>query len=57
MVAVSLKNTSAVSRKLLDLVVVVVRSAAEKGKDTRDYLAAAFPEFFQAEDGIRDSPE
>src|SRR5215475_4223997 len=37
-------GTSAVSDKLLDLVGLVGKSAADKGKDTRDYLAAAFPE-------------
>src|SRR6476661_6612245 len=37
-------GTSAVSDKLLDLVVLGGKSAADKGKDTRDYLAAAFPE-------------
>src|SRR5256885_909106 len=36
--------TSDVSAKLLDLVGLVGKSAADKGKDTRDYLAAAFPE-------------
>src|SRR5262249_41997535 len=36
--------TSAVSDKLLDLVGLGGKSAADKGKDTRDYLAAAFPE-------------
>src|SRR5206468_3935408 len=36
-------GTSAVSDKLLDLVGVGGKSAADKGKDTRDYLAAAFP--------------
>src|SRR5579864_908361 len=36
-------GTSAVSDKLLDLVGLGGRSAADKGKDTRDYLAAAFP--------------
>src|SRR5260221_425486 len=46
-------GTSAVSDKLLDLVGLGGKSAADKGKDTRDYLAAAFF-FFQAEDGIRD---
>src|SRR5271169_2641494 len=35
---------SAVSDKLLDLVGLGGKSAADKGKDTRDYLAAAFPE-------------
>src|SRR5688572_7690088 len=34
-------GTSAVSDKLLDLVVLGGKSAADKGKDTRDYLAAA----------------
>src|SRR5256885_2267569 len=38
------KKTSDVSDKLIDLVVLGVKSAADKGKDTRDYLAAAFPE-------------
>src|SRR5438477_13115519 len=33
-----------VSDKLLDLVGLGGKSAADKGKDTRDYLAAAFPE-------------
>src|SRR5215217_5134054 len=37
-------GTSAVSDKLLDLVGLGGESAADKGKDTRDYLAAAFPE-------------
>src|SRR5215467_14738240 len=37
-------GTSAVSDKLLDLVGLAGKSAADKGKDTRDYLAAAFPE-------------
>src|SRR6476660_3220438 len=36
--------TSAVSDKLLDLVGLGGKSAADKGKDTRAYLAAAFPE-------------
>src|SRR2546430_994350 len=36
--------TSAVSDKLLDLVALGSNSAADKGKDTPDYLAAAFPE-------------
>src|SRR5712691_6415268 len=34
----------AVSDKLLDFVGLGGKSAADKGKDTRDYLAAAFPE-------------
>src|SRR5256714_1854109 len=38
-------GTSAVSDKLLDLVGLGGKSAADKGKDARDYLAAAFPEF------------
>src|SRR5437667_148493 len=37
-------GTSAVSDKLLDLVGPGGKSAADKGKDIRDYLAAAFPE-------------
>src|SRR5215218_3720088 len=37
-------GTSAVSDKLLDLVGLGGKSAADKGKDTRDYLAAAFPD-------------
>src|SRR6266576_604099 len=37
-------GTYAVSDKLLDLVGLGGKSAADKGKDTRDYLAAAFPE-------------
>src|SRR5690625_7273655 len=37
-------GTSAVSDKLLDLVRLGGKSAADKGKDTRDYLADAFPE-------------
>src|SRR5215213_10000398 len=37
-------GTSAVSDKLLALVGLGGKSAADKGKDTRDYLAAAFPE-------------
>src|SRR5688500_2898825 len=35
-------GTCAVSDKLLDLVGLGGKSAADKGKDTRDYLAAAF---------------
>src|SRR5256885_2263072 len=31
------------NKKLLDLVGLGGKSAADKGKDTRDYLAAAFP--------------
>src|SRR5471030_3487268 len=37
-------GSSAVSEKLLDLVGLGGKSAADKGKDTREYLAAAFPE-------------
>src|SRR2546429_8721875 len=37
-------GTSAVSDKFLDLVGLGGKTAADKGKDTRDYLAAAFPE-------------
>src|SRR5207302_8886406 len=40
----TLFRSSAVSDKLLDLVGLGGKSAADKGKDTRDYLAAAFPE-------------
>src|SRR2546422_9477803 len=36
-------GASGVSEKLLDLVGLGGKSAAYKGKDTRDYLAAAFP--------------
>src|SRR5258705_11761497 len=39
-----LAGTSAVSDKLLDLVGLGGKSAGDKGKDSRDYLAAAFPE-------------
>src|SRR5438477_185320 len=38
-------GTSALSDKLLDLVGLGGKSAADKGEDTRDYLAAAFTEF------------
>src|SRR5690554_6366180 len=41
-------GTSAVSDKLLDLVGLGGKSAADDGKDTRDYLAAAFPEIGRA---------
>src|SRR3989449_11429825 len=37
-------GTSAVSDKLLDCVGLRGKSAADKGKDTHDYLAAAVPE-------------
>src|SRR5256885_12232601 len=37
-------GTSAVSDRLIDLVGLGGKSAADKGKDNRDYLAAAFPE-------------
>src|SRR2546422_11349542 len=37
-------GSSAVSDKLLDLVGLGGKSAADKGKDTHDYLAAAVPE-------------
>src|SRR5215217_2912363 len=41
----SVPNTDeAVPDKLLDLIGLGGKSAADKGKDTRDYLAAAFPE-------------
>src|SRR5262245_31721730 len=36
-------GTSVVSDKLLDLFGLGSKSAADKGKDTRDYLATAFP--------------
>src|SRR5438445_4575042 len=39
-------GTSAVSDKLLDLVGLGGKSAADKGKDTRDYLAARSEERF-----------
>src|SRR5205823_12519664 len=38
------RSSDLVSDKLLDLVGLGGKSAADKGKDTRDYLAAAFPE-------------
>src|SRR5437870_1207912 len=37
-------GTSDVSDKLLDLVGLGGKSSADKGKDTRDYLADAFPD-------------
>src|SRR6266436_2203743 len=37
-------GTAAVYDKLVDLVGIGGKSAADKGKDTPDYLAAAFPE-------------
>src|SRR5262252_10895806 len=37
-------GTSAVSDKLLDLIGLGAQSAADNGKDTRDYLAAAWHE-------------
>src|SRR5205809_8044580 len=37
-------GTSAGSDKMLDLVGFGGKSSSDKGKDTRDYLAAAFPE-------------
>src|SRR5207253_1794828 len=40
----SFVSGASVSDKLLDLVGLGGKSAADKGKDTRDYLAAAFPE-------------
>src|SRR5438552_7356244 len=39
----TLFRSSAVSDKLLDLVGLGGKSAADKGKDTRDYLAADLP--------------
>src|SRR6185437_151135 len=48
-------GTSAVSDKLLDLVGLGGKSAADKGKDTRDYLAAAFPELNAWERAVADA--
>src|SRR5690349_20041162 len=48
-------GTSAVSDKLLDLVGLGGKSAADKGKDTRDYLAAAFPELHAWERACADA--
>src|SRR5699024_6051445 len=48
-------GTSAVSDKLLDLVGLGGKSAADKGKYTRDYLAAAFPELNACERSGADS--
>src|SRR5699024_2255392 len=48
-------GTSAVSDKLLDLVGLVVKSAADKGKYTRDYLAASLPELHACDRGGADS--
>src|SRR4249919_4217069 len=42
-------GASAVSTKLLDLVGLGGKSAADKGKDTRAYIAAAFPEHIACE--------
>src|SRR5258708_6318719 len=42
-------GTSAVSDKLLDLVGLGGKSAADKGKDTRDYLAAEIGRAVQQE--------
>src|SRR5450432_1900390 len=51
-------GTSAVSDKLLDLVGLGGKSAADKGKDTRDYLAAAFPELTKMQlDNQKESAE
>src|SRR5699024_3269609 len=49
-------GTSAVSDKLLDLVGLGGRSAAVKGKDTRDYLAAPFPGLDACERAGGDAP-
>src|SRR5207253_2386873 len=49
-------GTSAVSDKLLDLVGLGGKSAADKGKDTRDYLAAAFPELKDRKSGSAGMP-
>src|SRR5258707_15526168 len=48
-------GTCAVSDKLLDLVGLVGKSAADKGKDIRDYLAAAFPELNAWERAVADA--
>src|SRR2546421_8897966 len=48
-------GTSAVSDKLLDLVVLGGKSAADKGKDTRDYMAAAFHELNALQGAIVDA--
>src|SRR5690606_42018412 len=48
-------GTSAVSDNLLDLVGLGGKSAADKGKDTRDYLAAAFPELNAWELAVADA--
>src|SRR5690606_40312719 len=45
-----LAGTSAVSDKLYDLVGLGVKSAADKVKDDRDYLAAASPELNRSEE-------
>src|SRR5450631_4312169 len=50
-----LAGTSAVSDKLLDLVGLGGKSAGDKGKDTRDYLAAAFPELNAWERAVADA--
>src|SRR5258708_3389656 len=46
---------SGVSDKLLDLVGLGGKSAADKGKDTRDYLAPAFPQLKASERGSADA--
>src|SRR5207248_10130052 len=51
----ALPISSAVSDKLLDLVGLGGKSAADKGKDTRDYLAAAFPELNAWERAVADA--
>src|SRR5581483_9995545 len=48
-------GTSAVSDKLLDLFGLGGKSAADKGKDTRAYLAAAFPELNAWESAAADA--
>src|SRR5690554_8065931 len=48
-------GTSAVSDNLFDLVGLGGKSAADKGKDTRDYLAAVFPDFNAFERAVVDS--
>src|SRR5690348_15829676 len=48
-------GTSAVSDKLLDLVGLGGKTAADKGKDTLYYLAAAFPEINSWERAVADA--
>src|SRR5947199_388070 len=48
-------GTSDVSDNLLDFVGLGGKSAADKGKDTRDYLAAAFPLFISSDPATTDT--